>query len=135
MTHPLTLWAQQDAAQRVRNLLRKAFKEKERVRADLPPGWTPAKGPYMTVVSDGTPHTEPGYTREVVRVTVHAHDAPTARKLLVAADAALLSPLQVRLYRIKAGAGLIVIKDSRVGGWVASATYTVTLGRKPMEVT
>jgi len=125
------LWQQRDAPQIVRDRLRKVVDDPARIRADVPDGWTPAKGPVATVVGDGTPVSSRGWTREVVRVSVYAADGPTARRLMVALDGALLAP-SARSWgcSISASTGVIAVKNSLLGGWISSATYNVATNRK-----
>lgn len=120
------MWQQVDAPQMVRDVLRRHVPDPETVSATVPDKWTPSKGPHITVVSDGTPVSTRSWTREQVRVTVRAHDGHTARKIMTQIDALLLTPLAAGLMAsIQAGAGIIAGPDSKLGGWVSSATYSV----------
>lgn len=124
-------WVQPDNAQRVRDWLRKRVDGDGRIRSQVPEKWTPRDGPVVTVVSDGTPISERGYVTEIVRVTVHGVDAPSTRRLMADIDSVLLTPL-ARLgagFSITPATGLIVVKDSKLGGWVSSVTYRVTTNR------
>ena len=125
------LWLQRDAAATVRADLRKVIPDKGAVQAMMPAGWTPRDGPVCTVVSDGTPITNQGFTKELVRVTVRAHDGPTARRILTDIDGYLLTPAMHRWgYSISPSTGIIAGPDSRLGGWMASAVYGITMNRK-----
>lgn len=114
----------------IRDRLRRAVDPPQMVQAQVPDRWTPKDPPVCTVVSDGTPTTTRGYTAEVVRVTVHARDLPTARRLMVALDGYLLAPVNRLGLSIKGSTGVIATKDSLLGGAVSSATYTVASNRK-----
>lgn len=122
---------QQDAPLIVRKALREVFEAP--VRSELPDGWTPQQSPVITVVGDGTPHTERAWTRENVRVAVYASDEPTARALAQQIDAYLLDPRYVRGLSIFPGAGLITARDQKLGGWIAAVTVRAATNRK--EVT
>lgn len=125
-------WVQQDATGLMLRRIRKFTDMPERIVAVLPKGWTPSQGAFVTVTSDGTPISHKSWTRESIRITVHAPDGPTARRLMAAIDGHLLQPMGQApwAFSIRASTGLIVTKDSRVGGWVASAVYSVGLNRK-----
>lgn len=124
-------WVAQDAAQLVRDMLRKLVEDRKRIQFEVPDKWTPAAGPVVTVVSDGTPVSSRGWTREIVRVTVHGSTAVQVRKIMAAIDAALITPTRGSWgFAISPGTGIIVTKDSRLGGWVSSATYNVATSRK-----
>lgn len=129
----MAVWLQQDAALKVRGRIRRAVEDPARVTTSLPKGWTIRQGPWVTVVSDGTPISGKGNTLETVRVTVHAKDLPTARRIMTSIDGLLLSPINVLGMGIRAGAGIIAGPDSRVGGAYASATYQVATHRKDKE--
>lgn len=125
------LFKQQNAAHRVMEIISQAVPDEELVRAFLPEGWTPRDGPRILVQSDGTPTSSRGWTRELVRVVVHTTDIYTARQLMERIDALLLTPGIHRLgCPISAATGIIAIADSKVGGFVSSATYNVALPRK-----
>ena len=120
---------QQDAPDLVRRQLRKAMPGWEhRVVAFLPDGWTPKKGVHVTVVSDGTPIDGGSWTREMVRVVVHSDNINTSRRILTEIDSYLRTPgLRGFGLGIRPGAGIIALPDSRQGGFIASASYGVTL--------
>lgn len=127
----MDIWVQKDGPQLVRDDLRRAIPEPGYVRADMPAGWTPADGPRCTVQSDGTTYSGRGHTKELVRVTVHAQDGPAARRIMQDIDGYLVTPAIHRLgYSISPATGIIAGPDSRLGGWVSSATYGVTTNRK-----
>lgn len=126
-------WVQQDATALVLRRLRKFSDSPDRFCAVLPKGWTPEKGAIVVVVSDGTPITTRGWTKELVRVVVRAHDGQTALKLLRAIDGHLVQPLAAHpwAFSIAPATGITAPhKDSKLGGWFVSATYSVSLSRK-----
>lgn len=130
----MTFWKQQDAPQIIRDRLRKAFRDDgERIRGSLPDKWTPAQGPTITVAADGPQRSAKGTDRELVRVTVRYLDPHTARKIMTDIDGFLTTPgiqlLGVSIIRNR-GTGLISGPDSLVGGYFASATYSVGTTRK-----
>lgn len=120
---------QQDAERELIILLGDALSAPERVRAVLPEGWSPRKGLQVTVQSDGTPITSRGWTRETIRISVHAEQRSQVSKVMRLIDAFLLSPRQGHFLSIQPGAGILVTPDSKVGGHVASATYRVAKPR------
>lgn len=122
------LWVQRDAAQIVRDAIRKHCDDPTMVRSDVPDKWTRKNKPVVVVTSDGTPEPMQSYTTEMVRVTVYARDIVQARKIMTSVDAFLMTPwYQVQaLTTIDAATGLMVIKDSKSGGaGLASAVYNV----------
>lgn len=123
------LWEQQDAPDLVRRQLRKAIPGWEkRIVTFLPDGWAPKKGAYVTVVSDGTPVDGGAWTRESVRIVAHSDNINTSRRILAEIDAYLRTPgLRGFGLGVRPGAGIIALPDSRQGGFIASATYGVTL--------
>ncbi|MDO5534162.1 MAG: hypothetical protein Q4F65_05885 [Propionibacteriaceae bacterium] len=122
-------WEQRDAADLVRRVLIRAVVDGHNlVRSEVPAGWTPTSTPVCTVVGDGTPHTTRGWTREVVRVTVYGRYGPQVRQLMTTLDGILLMPRVG--YAISPSTGVIATTNSRLGGWVASATYNVATNRK-----
>ena len=123
-------WQQRDAPQLIRDRLRSVIDPPQAIQAAVPDGWTPRDPPVCTVVGDGTPTTTKGWTAEVVRVTVHARDIAAARRLMVAIDGYLLTPASRLGLSINGSTGVIATKDSRLGGAVSSATYTVASSRK-----
>lgn len=125
------LFKQQNAAHRVMEILSQAVPDEELVRAFLPEGWTPRDGPRIIVQSDGTPTSSKGWTREFVRVFCQTGDIYSARQLMERIDALLTTPGIHRLgCPISASTGIITIPDSKLGGFVSSATYSVALPRK-----
>lgn len=126
------LWVSEDLTQIVRDKLRFIFKDEDKTIfvSDVPDKWTSSKPPVVTIQSDGQSRNEPSWTREVVRITVHAKDVPTARKIMGHVDAALLTPLSLGvLVQIRAGGGIFALKDSKLGGGMASATYNVVAAK------
>lgn len=100
------------------------------VRSELPDKWSPRDGPVIAVVGDGTPHTEKAWTRENVRVAVVASDEPTARDLAIQCDAYLLDPRNTLGLSIFPGAGLVTVRDTKLGGWIAAVTVRAATNRK-----
>ena len=129
------MWVQADAPQMVRDRLRRVLgaKNASLVRTEMPPKWTPKNGPVVTVIPNGTPVAAGSWSEEQVLITVHARDGVQARKLMAALDAVMLSPAHFAGLAVAAGGGLIVGKDSKLGGWVASATYMVRTPRIRMN--
>ena len=128
------LWMGQDAPQIMRVRLRNALRDDGTiVRSTVQDGWTPADGYRVIVNGDGPQSSERGTDRELVRVTCRAHDQPTARKIMQAIDAWLTTPgiqfLGLSIIRSR-GTGIISGPDSLVGGYFASATYSVGTTRK-----
>lgn len=124
-------WLPANPAEKVRSILEQSLKGLPHgVRVAVPPRWTPRDGPAVTVVSDGTPVSERAWTRETVRVTVHAHDIYTARRIMTLIDGILTTPsIRTMGVPIKPQTGIIAAPDSRVGGFMSSATYSVSLPR------
>ena len=122
---------QQDAPLMIRQALRGQIAGP--VRAELPDGWSPRDGPAVTVVGDGTPHTERAWTRENVRCCVYAADEPGARQLANLIDAYLLDPATVRGLSIFPGAGLVTARDVKLGCWVAAVTVRAATNRKEVN--
>ncbi|EPD70868.1 hypothetical protein HMPREF1219_00163 [Corynebacterium pyruviciproducens ATCC BAA-1742] len=128
------MWVQADAPQMMRDRLRRVLgTQAELIRTEVPPKWTPKNNPVVTVLPNGTPVTAGAWSEEQVIVTVHGGDGPTVRRIMAALDAAILSPLHFAGLSVTAGGGLIVTKDSKLGGWVASATYGVRTPRIRMQ--
>ncbi|PLW01197.1 hypothetical protein [Corynebacterium ulcerans] len=126
-------WVQQDAVGLMLKRLRKFSDSPDRFCAVMPKGWTPAKGPVVVVVSDGTPLSTRGWTRELVRLVVHAHDGPTALRLAQMIDGHLIKPMARSpwAFSLSPATGITPPrKDSRLGGWVTSITYSIALNRK-----
>lgn len=64
----------------------------------------------------------------MVRVVVHSDNINTSRRILTEIDSYLLTPgLRGFGLGIRPGAGIIALPDSRQGGFIASASYGVTL--------
>lgn len=130
MTSPQGLWIQQDAAQIVRSALRKKTDSPAMFRDSLPDKWTSEKSPVVTVVSDGTPRARQSWTTETVRITVHAKDKPSARRIMAIIDGMLQTPLFIGVMgKISPSTGIITLNDSRVGGGTSSATYSVSTSK------
>lgn len=123
------LWVQQDAPDLMRKQLRKAMPGwEERVVAFLPDKWVPSKGAYVTVVSDGTPVDGGAWTRELVRVVVRSDNINYSRRIMSEIDAYLRTPgLRGFGLGVRPATGIIALPDSKQGGFMASATYGVTL--------
>lgn len=120
---------QQDSEREMIDLLGKAVGNRDIVSATLPDKWTPSKGLRVTVESDGTPISSRGWTRETLRVAVHGFQKSKVSRFMRAIDGYLLSPNYGHFLAIKPGAGLITVPDSRLGGYVSSATYLVAQPR------
>lgn len=120
---------QDDAEREVIDLLGRALSNPGMVSAFLPEKWSPPKGLHVTVQSDGTPVTSRGWTRETIRVTVHGAVKSQVSKIGRAVDGFLLSPMSGHFMAVQPGTGLFVSPDSKVGGFVASATYRVAKPR------
>ena len=128
MTQPL--WTQRDAAQIIRDGLRSHSDKPNLILSQVPQGWTPDDDPVVTVISDGTPVSTRGWNKEVIRVTVHARDIPTSRKLMSAIDALLLTPMAFStLVQTSPSTGIIAINDSKIGGGLSSATYNISTSK------
>lgn len=123
------MWVQRDAEQEMLDLLGSFVGDPGKVTVALPDGWSPAKGDHVTVESDGTPISERSWTRETLRVTVHGRDKPRVGKLMRLIDGFILTPHMGHFLSVKPGAGVLVAPDSKVGGFVASATYRVAMPR------
>ena len=126
------LWVQQDAPDLMRRQLRKAMPGwEQRIVAFLPDKWVPDKGAYVTVVSDGTPIDGGAWTRETVRIVVRSNNINFSRRILSEIDAYLRTPgLRGFGLGVRPGAGIIAMPDSKQGGFMASATYGVTLPKR-----
>lgn len=129
------VWITPNAAEKVRQLLDDSLKGLPHgVRVSLPPKWTPKDGTAVTVVSDGSPVSDRAWTREVVRVTVHSRDIVSARRLMTLIDGILTTPsIRTMGLPIKPSTGIIAAADSKVSGFMSSATYTVSLPRIAMK--
>lgn len=125
------MWMKRDAAELVLSRLRRAFDPVDIISDTLPPKWTPRDGPRVVVVSDGVPYSSRGWTREVVRITVHCGDLRTANRMLNMIDGHLTKPTSTGwAFSIKPATNRIVRPDSRIGGFVASAAFNVVTNRK-----
>lgn len=120
---------QVDAPGIVRRWLREVV-DGAKVRGELEDGWTPSTGMQIVVVSDGTPITDRGWTRENVRVTVHGRYEPQVRQVAAEIDAALLNRRHVPGVVISPGPGLIITRDEKLGGFIAAVTTRVAAERK-----
>lgn len=97
----------------------------------LPDRWTVDDGPFIVVESDGTPINARSHTVQMIRVRVHALDRPTAYELMDRLDALLLAHSRSGVgFRISEGQNLLVERDSKAGGYVAGAGYSVTAEKK-----
>lgn len=113
-------------------LLNRAFGQKI-VSNFLPAGWSPDKGVRVTVESDGTPISSRGWTRETLRITVHGKVKSQVTKTMRLVDGFVLSPRQGHFLAVKPGAGMITTPDSRLGGFLSSATYRVAKPRMILQ--
>lgn len=120
---------QQDAEREMVDLLGEAVGNPDLVSVTLPDKWTPAKGVHVTVESDGTPISSRGWTRETLRVNVHGLQKQQVSKVARMIDGFLLSPRYGHFLAVKPGAGLLVAPDSKLGGFISSATYRVAKPR------
>lgn len=123
------MFVQQDSEREMIDLLGKAVDNPDAVSAALPPKWTPAKGIHITVEPDGTPISSKGWTRETLRIGVHGAQKSQVSKILRQVDGFLLSPRYGHFLSIKPGMGILTTPDSRLGGYIASATYRVAKPR------
>lgn len=123
------MWVQRDVEHEFIELLGEFVGSPDAVSYALPSRWSPDKGVHVTVQSDGTPVVERSWTRETIRVSVHGTHKPKVGRLMRLIDGFLLSPRQGHFLSVKPGAGVIVAPDSKVGGFVASATYRVATPR------
>ena len=113
-------------------LLNRAFGQKIASNF-LPAGWSPDKGVRVTVESDGTPISSRGWTRETLRITVHGKVKSQVTKTMRLVDGFVLSPRQGHFLSVKPGAGMITTPDSRLGGFMSSATYRVAKPRMILQ--
>lgn len=127
------MWVQRDAEQEMLDLLGGYIGDPGKVTVALPDGWSPQKGVHVTVESDGTPVSSRAWTRETIRVTVYGLHKPKVGRLMRLIDAFILTPRMGHFLSVKPGAGVLVAPDSRVGGFVASATYRVATPRIILE--
>ena len=120
---------QQDVEREIISLLGEALGSPDRVSYTLPQRWSPKKGVHVTVQSDGTPITGKGWTRETIRVSVHGERKQQVGSFMRRIDSYMLSSRQDHFLSIKPGVGVFVAPDSKVGGFIASATYGVAKPR------
>lgn len=123
------MFVQQDSEREMITLLSRALGDFDSVGAFLPEGWSPSKGMFVTVQSDGTPVTSRTWTRETLRVTVHGAVKSQVSRMMRVIDAFILSPWQGHFLSVKPGIGVMSMPDSRVGGHMSSATYRVAQPR------
>lgn len=120
---------QVDAPDIIRKWLRTVV-QGPRIRSQLPDGWSPSDGLEVVVVGDGTPVADRGWTRENVRITVHGQYEPEVRALAARIDGALLDRRYVPGVTISPGPGLIITRDTKLGGFIAAVTVRVAATRK-----
>lgn len=96
----------------------------------VPDGWSPSRGMVATVVGDGTPVADRGWTRENVRVSVRGPVEPEVRRVAALCDAALLEPGAVPGVSVVPGAGMVSTPDGDFGGFIASVTVQVAATRE-----
>lgn len=120
---------QQDTERQIIEMLGEALGDPGRVSYMLPQRWSPKKGAHVTVQSDGTPVVSRGWTRETIRVSVYGEQKQQVGSIMRHIDSYMLSPRRVHFLSVKPGAGVMVVPDSKVGGFVASATYGVAKPR------
>lgn len=124
------IWVQEDASQTVIDVLREASDNPDFIRASLPEGWTKRKHPVCVVVNETTPRTGAA-PRQNVRVMVRARDKNQTWRLMSMIDGFLTTP---SIYRwglsLRGSTGLINTPDSKMGGWICSAVYTIQTVRK-----
>lgn len=123
------MFVQQDSEHEMIDLLGKAVDKPDAVSAFLPPKWSPSKGLHITVESDGTPVTSRGWTRETLRIGVHGAKRSQVSKVMREIDGFLMSPNYGHFLSIKPGMGILTVPDSKLGGFVAAATYRVAKPR------
>lgn len=124
------LFMSQDATAKVREFLAQNDVLKRRTSAMLPLKYSPQKnGWHVTVQSDGIISGGKGFTVEVVRVTVHSYDMPSATGTMRKIDAALISLGGRWKLGVQASTRIITSPDSEVGGYVSSATYNIFVNR------
>lgn len=99
-------------------------------RSEVPAGWSPELGMTATVVGDGTPVAERGWTLENVRVSVRGPVEPEVRRVAAICDAVLLEPGAVPGVAVFPGAGMIVSPDDDFGGFIASVTARVAANKE-----
>ncbi len=125
-------WQQKDAAQRVRDIIRKHTPPEyhDLICDEVPKRWSPEKSILVTVTANGTPTSNRAWTTENVHVAVRSRSKPNARSIMAQIDASMIAPRELSWgLRIKPATGLIVVPDSKFGGYVASVTYRVSTNR------
>lgn len=120
---------QQDAPLAIRKELRRVISG-VKVANSLPDGYAVGRQPFVTVTADGTPHSERTWSRENIRINVYAASEPQARQIASYIDAYLLHPRHAWGFSISAGAGLICVKDDRLGGWIAAVTVRAATNKE-----
>ena len=124
------LFMSQDATKKVREFLAQNDAFKKRTSATLPLKYSPQKnGWHVTVQSDGVISGGKGFTVEVVRVTVHSYDMPSATRIMRTIDAGLISFGGRWKLGVQASTNIIATPDSKLGGYVSSATYNIFVNR------
>lgn len=124
------LFMSQDATVKVREFLAQNEAFKKRTSATLPLKYSPQKnGWHVTVQSDGIISGGKGFTVEVVRVTVHSYDMPSATRIMRTIDAGLISFGGRWKLGVQASTNIITTPDSKLGGYVSSATYNIFVNR------
>ena len=124
------LFMSQDATVKVREFLAQNDAFKKRTSATLPLKYSPQKnGWHVTVQSDGIISGGKGFTVEVVRVTVHSYDIPSATRIMRTIDAGLISFGGRWKLGVQASTRIITTPDSKLGGYVSSATYNIFVNR------
>lgn len=124
------LFMSQDATVKVREFLAQNEAFKKRTSATLPLKYSPQKnGWHVTVQSDGVINGGRGFTVEVVRVTVHSYDIPSATRIMRTIDAGLISFGGRWKLGVQASTRIITTPDSKLGGYVSSATYNIFVNR------
>lgn len=127
----MVAYMQRDAPQVVRELLRsRLWLSGVRVTARTATADDINKGPYVMVVSDGTPSGGRATATENVRVAVFSKWEPEARDLAARIDAFLLDPKTHSGFSIHPGAQLLVAPDEQTKGFVAAVTVRVAGTKK-----
>lgn len=123
------MFVQQESEREMIDLLGRAVDNPDKVSAFLPSKWSPSKGVHITVESDGTPVSNRGWTRETLRIGVHGAQKSQVAKVMREIDGFLISPHFGHFLSIKPGMGILTVPDSKLGGFVAAATYRVAKPR------
>lgn len=122
-------YAQVDAAEKLRGILREAVPN-VRFCDTLPDGWNSNHGLVVVVTNNGTPVSNRAFTTENVHIAVHGANKPHVRKSLAMLDAWLVRPRSRALGMIiKPASGIIVTPSSLKGGFIAAATYKISMVR------